>query len=537
MKRHFLVAGVLAICGTVVACGNGDDTASPVPPADGGKGDVSTGAGEAGSDATFTSDVSVPAVTACTTVVNDADCDKTLRPFVFVHGTYGAGDNFAHVASLLTSNGYCADRIVAVEYNSLGDQPGADCTSTAGMGTPQGCGKIDFVVNKILADTGFDKVDIAGHSQGTQHCGVYLGLHANKIAHYINFSGSPDVLNVQTLSLSSMHDLMGTPHHAITSTGSICAAPGDGGAPEASAADAGSADSGAAPPCNVTQVTFTNQDHFAVAASKDSFIQVYKYLNGKDPKYTEVQCGEDPVTIEGVAETFADNVPVMGKVEVREVTTPRASGSADMTLLGDAKGHFTGQLKRNAFYEFAGYDAAGKLVGYQYFTPFKRTNRLVRLLSPASKSDGATVYGMANGGGLIAAASTDKATRIASASTVVVRWAGGAFRQDLGASLKLNGAEILTTENAGTQALMNGSLNGGVVGLFLEDKNKNGKTDLGLVDETAFIAFTDVFIDAKTPNFVGFSLTPGSEDPTIVGTQAVISNYPSSGAIISVFFQ
>ena len=84
---------------------------------------------------------------------------------------------------------------------------------------------------------------------------------------------------------------------------------------------------------------------------------------------------------------------------------------------------------------------------------------------------------------------------------------------------------------------MNGSLNGGVVGLFLEDKNKNGKTDLGLVDETAFIAFTDVFIDAKTPNLVGFSLTPGSEDPTIVGTQAVISNYPSSSGIISVFFQ
>ena len=63
------------------------------------------------------------------------------------------GDNFAHVASLLTSNGYCADRIVAVEYNSLGDQPGSDCTSTAGMGTPQGCGKIDAVVDARSSPT------------------------------------------------------------------------------------------------------------------------------------------------------------------------------------------------------------------------------------------------------------------------------------------------------------------------------------------------------------------------------------------------
>src|SRR5262249_16248452 len=76
------------------------------------------------------------------------DCDKTQRPFVFVHGTYGSGDNFAHVASLLTSNGFCPENIVAVEYNSLGEQPGANCTS-ANM--PKGCGNIDKVVDAILA--------------------------------------------------------------------------------------------------------------------------------------------------------------------------------------------------------------------------------------------------------------------------------------------------------------------------------------------------------------------------------------------------
>src|SRR5260221_1717911 len=99
----------------------------------------------------------------CPVVVADKDCDKTQRPFVFVHGTYGSGDNFAHVAALLTSNGFCPERIVAVEYNSLGEQPGTDC---AAGGTPKGCGNIDTVVDRVLKETGFSQVDIAGHSQG-----------------------------------------------------------------------------------------------------------------------------------------------------------------------------------------------------------------------------------------------------------------------------------------------------------------------------------------------------------------------------------
>ena len=33
------------------------------------------------------------------------------------------GDNIANVAMLFGSNGYCQDRFVAVEYNSLGEDP------------------------------------------------------------------------------------------------------------------------------------------------------------------------------------------------------------------------------------------------------------------------------------------------------------------------------------------------------------------------------------------------------------------------------
>jgi hypothetical protein len=423
----------------------------------------------------------------CPVIIKDADCDKSQRPFVFVHGTYGSGDNFAHTAALLASNGFCADRIVAIDYNSIqgvgGTQPGSD-------------GQIDAAIDAVLkANPGFTQVDLAGHSQGTSHCGTYLGVakQAAKVAHYINFSGIPHV-TVPTLSISSHHDLMGTPHHA---TGP-----------------------------HVTQVTFMDEDHFALAASRNSFIQVYKYLTGKDPKYTEVQCGEDPVTISGVAESFADNVPATGKTELHELgSTPRTPGAQVAIDMPDAQGRFGPvQVKRNVAYEFAGFDTQGKLIGYNYFTPFKRSNRLVRLLTPPANP-------------LIASQTTDKVVRGPNHAEVTARWAGGSFRQDLGASLKIDGNEVLTDANAGAGAFTNQSLNGGVVGFFMYDANQNMKTDLGLVDSSPFLAFTDVYMQASTPSFVELSFTAGSEDSASVGNKATVSNWPSSDALMVVMFQ
>jgi pimeloyl-ACP methyl ester carboxylesterase len=421
---------------------------------------------------------------ACPIVVADADCDQTQRPFVFVHGTFGSGDNFAHVARLLGSNGFCQDRIIAVEYNSLGDAPGTN-------------GQLDAAIDEVLAATGFTQVDLAGHSQGTRHCGEYLNgdpAHRAKVAHYVNFSGSPDVGDVETLSVSSERDLGDTPHHA---TGS-----------------------------NVTTFTLIDEDHFAVAASTRSFVELYRYLRGEDPQYTEVQCGERMVTIEGIAESFADNVPNPGTIEVREVgDTPRAAEAPLHTLTPDAAGHFGPiELKRDAFYELKGFDEDGNVVGYQYFTQFKRSNRLVRLLSPSPSP-------------LIAGASTDLVVRGPGHTALIGRWDGGGFRQDLGASLTIDGMEVLTSENAGEEALTTPALDGGVVGFFMYDADTNGETDLGLVDSAPFLSFTDVFMDASEPRFIEVSFTAGSEDETIVDQTVKIPNWPSDGALILVMLQ
>jgi hypothetical protein len=352
------------------------------------------------------------------------------------------------MAALLGSNGFCQDRMVAIDYDSVTasptpsgggiDSPGMDCT---GPNTPSGCGLIDRAIDALLQKfPQFTQVDLMGHSQGTFHCGTYLANHANKVAHYINFSGIPSVGATQTLSLSSLRDLnfpgAPPPHHAtgnsicsfqVLEDGGIDAVVPEGGALEAGTAEGGAGEGRAG--CNVTQITLIHQDHFAVAASKDSFVQVYKYLTGKEPKYTDVQCGDDPVTVEGIAETFADNAPSKGTLEIREVgSMPRDTSAPTMTAM-DPTGHFGPlQLKRNVQYVFTGHDPSGQILGWQYFTPFKRDNRLIRVLSPASGSDGSPV------GAAVAAQSTDHAVTSPSTVVIVARWAQGGFRQDLGAT-------------------------------------------------------------------------------------------------------
>src|SRR5260221_4816764 len=158
--RSFHLSGLAftALAGalTLSACGSSSNKATNN---DAGTPAVVDAAIDVGTDAATTAGPVVPlGVDAmCPVVVKDSDCDKNQRPFVFVHGTYGSGANFGAVAMLLASNGFCPDRIVGVEYNSLGDAPGAICTGT---NTPKNCGEIDGVINKVLADP--KNVDAAG---------------------------------------------------------------------------------------------------------------------------------------------------------------------------------------------------------------------------------------------------------------------------------------------------------------------------------------------------------------------------------------
>ncbi|MCP4602508.1 MAG: hypothetical protein GY847_18660 [Proteobacteria bacterium] len=400
----------------------------------------------------------------CSVIVADGDCDTSLRPIVFVHGTYGSGDNIGNVALLFASNGFCADRFIAVEYNSLGGNP---------------LDPLDALIDKVRAETGFDQVELMGHSQGTRHSIDYLAEadHAAKVAHYVHLSGdrvAPE--GVPTLSISSENDINGEPRHAEGAE---------------------------------TKITLKDDDHFTLAASLDAFIEIYKYLIGKEPQYTKIQCGEDPVTLEAVAETFGDNEPVAGgKFEVYELgESPNERGTPIITLTTDANGHIAPfELKRLTSYEFKGFDAEGNLLGYLYFAPFKRTNRLLRFLTPSNDP-------------VVTALTTDRVTTSPDHSSVVGRSLKGAFRHDMGQSLKVNGSDVLTDDNAGRANMS--------VGLFMFDDKIDGASDLGVVFEAPFVFGTDVYMDASAPAWIEFDWN---------GQIMKIPNWPSTEGLISIMF-
>jgi hypothetical protein len=324
-------------------------------------------------------------------------------------------------------------------------------------------------------------VELAGHSQGTGHCVNYLSdpAHAAKVAHYVNYSGRGMVPNgVKTLSVSSDNDIAGVPNHA---------------------------------PNAEKTVTLKDIDHFGVAASTQSFVETWKYLYGSEPKHTSVQCGAEMVTLEGISETFADNARVTnGKLEVYELgDTPRAGGAPVMTLVSDGTTGHVGplQLKRGVAYEFKGIDAADKVIGRMYFGPFKRSNRLLRFLSPSQNI-------------LVVGTTTGRVITGPGHSGLVLRYLGGAFRSDLGNSLKIDGAETLTNDNAGRAT--------STVGLFMADQNMNKKSELGAVFSAPFIVGTDVYVDAESPRWIVLDWN---------GQITRIPNWPSSDGLLSVSFQ
>src|ERR1700741_454392 len=78
-------------------------------------GGLSCGGGSSGGSASDAGDASVvgappPNTDSCPVVVSSSACDTTQRPILFVHGTYSSGTDFAHMAALLGSNGFCQDR-------------------------------------------------------------------------------------------------------------------------------------------------------------------------------------------------------------------------------------------------------------------------------------------------------------------------------------------------------------------------------------------------------------------------------------------
>lgn len=448
----------------------------------------------------------------CAALVNDVDCDKSLRPIVFIHGTVANGDSFAHPAQFLASNGYCPERIRAVEYHSLvplaaASDAGAPLpTLDGGIAADAGSGRIGFtldraetyrraaadvdrVIEELRRETGFDKVDLAGHSQGAGHGSVYAGMNPDKVAHYVHLAGQQleaDPGGVPTMCVSSIGD-----------------APRD---------------------CKTTKnVQFQDRelDHSAVASATEAAIEIYKFLTGKEPRYREVQCGS-PIVLEGRAPTFAENTFLPGsKVEIYELgSQPRVRGpaAASFTIASDGKfGPF--EAKRAVHYEFRLVPQPGDTTrrpSRAYMPPFKRSDRLLRFNFETKDP--------------VASATSAQVNRDPSFATVIPRSRQKAFLYGRD-SLKVNGFEILNASNTWNAATNRSTV---TVAFYLYDQSLTPgvygpgdmKTTGASIISGAFVNSADVFLQASTPAWIDVSFN---------GTSLKIPNYSVDEGYAVVF--
>ncbi|WP_172385498.1 triacylglycerol lipase [Streptomyces sp. MNP-20] len=112
---------------------------------------------------------------------NDYDCRPSAahpRPVVLVHGTFANSvDNWLVLAPYLVGRGYC---VFSLDYGQLPLVP-----LVHGLGPlAKSAEQLDAYVDKVLAATGAEEVDLVGHSQG--------GLMPR---HYLKFLGGAAKVN------------------------------------------------------------------------------------------------------------------------------------------------------------------------------------------------------------------------------------------------------------------------------------------------------------------------------------------------------
>jgi pimeloyl-ACP methyl ester carboxylesterase len=366
------------------------------------------------------------------------------RPVIFVHGFSGSGSQFETQARRLASNGYPAAAIEAHEYDSLFTVETVE----------QVFARLDQRIAALLATTGADRVDLLAHSLGTRLMQEYLNsapARAATVAHYVNLDGAT------ATALPG-----GVPTLAVWGEGST-----------------------ARTVVGATNVYLSDHSHTQVVTSARTFTEFYRFFTGRAPRTTRI-LPQPPglVRLSGRALLFPSNVGASGaRLEVYEVNGRTGARRhrrpvAAFQLGGDGSwGPF--RASGRAHYEFAiVWPGAG--THHLYFQPFRRTDRLVRLLTSRP------------GEGL--GSLTEVSER--HSNLVITRqkeWWG-----DQGAgsdALSVDGLQILNPANSPRSKR--------VIGIFAYDRGVDGATDLSAPIPSffalPFITGIDLYVPAAAP--------------------------------------
>jgi len=287
-------------------------------------------------------------------------CDETRRPIIFVHGFLGSGDTYAGQIQRFSSNEYCTDRLLAFDWNSLGDRDAV-------------IGQLDAFIDEALRNTGAEQVDLAGHSAGGGIAYEYLddAGRAAKVAHYAHLASfqqpgpAGPAGEVPTINIWSSAD------EVVDIKGDI---PG------------------------AENVAFDDLDHYQAATAPETFTAMYTFFNDGETPETPLIQPETEIEVSGRVLTFGENQPrADASVNIYAVdaeTGERLDALAPTaTFLTDADGYW-GPLRAvpDIYYEFfiEPQNADERPLHY-YREPFVRSNPLVylRTLPPPTSTAGA----------------------------------------------------------------------------------------------------------------------------------------------------
>ncbi|MCQ8186463.1 alpha/beta fold hydrolase [Parvularcula maris] len=402
-------------------------------------------------------------------------------PVIFVHGGSGSASQFSAQAQRFASNGYPDAWLAAVEYDS-GNLDFPD-------DLPVVFAELDAVITALQEETGREQVVLMGHSRGTTVSQAYLEdpARAANVSSYVNIDGRPaEALpgGVPTLALWAGAVDREVPRVVV------------GG----------------------VNVTVPDQEHIEVAVSEESFAEIYRFINGEEPKTTKVipQFGRR-FEIEGKAVIFPDNVGVDGAtVEIYRVSpfSGRRIGRQVASFSIDETGDF-GPFRAKPFryYEFV-IVREGERDHHFFYEPFRRSDRFVRLNTSRP------------GEGISAFIPTSPASVAINVNRNVEYWGD---RGGLNDSLLIDSAEVINEATAPS----------GFVGapstIFAFDEGLDGVSNVEMVPFPfpfiAFLAATDLFVEADADAPLSIISRPRFDSRTRFVTARKL---PSDGARVTI---
>ncbi|MFH2009201.1 MAG: alpha/beta fold hydrolase [bacterium] len=406
-------------------------------------------------------------------------CEDSRRPIVMAHGFLASGDTWANHTMRFAANGYCLQQLHAFDYNTL-DQS-ADHVAA-----------LDAFIDFVLADSGAEQVDLAGHSMGGLLSYDYLAepTRAGKVAHYAHVGSIPqtgppgDAQDVPTLNVWSVDDYIVEDPTDIPGT---------------------------------TNVELSGVDHYGVTTCEASFRAIYAFFNnGEQPAHSEIvpESG-DTLLVAGKVVSLGENLPAAGWiVEIYDVdgaTGQRLSEQPQESFVAEDDGWWGYFPARpDTFYELYIVGPEPEDIPIHYYRePFVRSNPLVYLRTMPGEY---SLAGLLLGG---VPYSDDAAVLVNFTSST-----GILYGQD---SLTVNGVELATEELAQPEDT--------TIAMFLYDDNENGMSDeapIPIFNSIAFLNGMDLFFQAVTPDSITVDYN---------GRRLNVPNWPSAsdGVIITVF--